>query len=197
MWKLVAAGVTAVFVTALTPCHAQAPSANSGERISAADWGTYTAPIAMAACPSTSRPPPSLVELIGRGPCLGGQRAGGSPVATQFLVWEPWASLPRVFYWRKWMATFGMSRNGTCSHTRGGGRFDVKCQGCTHLKPQLTLLIKPPLNLHDLNSWPAQHERERFRCWTEPEPCRWPPNGSARAAARGVGQSASNLSQAT
>jgi hypothetical protein len=101
------------------------------------------------------------------------------------------------FYWRKWMATFGMSRNGTCSHTRGGGRFDVKCQGCTHLKPQLTLLIKPPLNLHDLTLWPAQHERERFRCWTEPEPCRWPPNGSARAAARGVGQSASNLSQAT
>jgi hypothetical protein len=43
MWKLVVAGVTAaVFFTALTPCNAQAPSANSREQLSAADWGRLT-----------------------------------------------------------------------------------------------------------------------------------------------------------
>jgi hypothetical protein len=42
MSKLVVAGVTAVFVAASTLAHAQAPSANGRERLSAADWGTLT-----------------------------------------------------------------------------------------------------------------------------------------------------------
>ena len=42
MWKLIVAGVTAVSVTAFAPAHAQTPSANGRERLSAADWGTLT-----------------------------------------------------------------------------------------------------------------------------------------------------------
>jgi hypothetical protein len=42
MSKLVVAGVTAVFVAASTFAHAQTPSANGRERLSAADWGTLT-----------------------------------------------------------------------------------------------------------------------------------------------------------
>jgi hypothetical protein len=42
MWKLVVAGVTAVFVTASTLVHAQTPSADGRERLSAADWGALT-----------------------------------------------------------------------------------------------------------------------------------------------------------
>jgi hypothetical protein len=42
MWKLVVAGATAVFVAAFTPAHAQTPSDNGRERLSAADWGMLT-----------------------------------------------------------------------------------------------------------------------------------------------------------
>ena len=42
MSKLFVAGVTAVFVAASTFAHAQTPSANGRERLSAADWGALT-----------------------------------------------------------------------------------------------------------------------------------------------------------
>jgi hypothetical protein len=43
MLKIVAAGVTALFVTASTLAFAQAPSAGALERLSAADWDALTA----------------------------------------------------------------------------------------------------------------------------------------------------------
>lgn len=42
VWKLVAAAMTALFITASTHAHAQTPSAGEPEQLSPADWGTLT-----------------------------------------------------------------------------------------------------------------------------------------------------------
>ena len=42
MLKIVAAGVTALFVTAAPLAHAQLPSSGASERLTAADWDALT-----------------------------------------------------------------------------------------------------------------------------------------------------------